>query len=111
VAPVRGRPRRRNRIHRACLGAQFQEENVSNDAGSSANPPPIIRVGRLATLAHVRAELGRVYADARRKAGRNLSPSDASRLAFVLQKIGENLVAQDLAQRIEKLEELERGRS
>jgi len=86
---------------------------VSNDAGSSPNLPTV-RVGKLDTIPRVREELGRVYRDARRKAGRDLSPSDASRLAFVLQKIGETLIAQDIVDGITtRLDAIERkgGRS
>lgn len=82
---------------------------MSNDAGSSPTPPSTVRVGKLDTMPRVREELGRVYRDARRQAGRKLTPSDASRLAFVLQKIGETLIAEDVVKGInERLEAIER---
>jgi len=81
---------------------------LSKHAGSSPTPPPDAsvgpdappapapRVGKLDTLPRVREELTKVYKDARRTAGRDITPGEASRLAFVLQKIGENLIAQQI---------------
>lgn len=61
--------------------------------------PPI----KLDTLRHVRDELGRVYREAR--AGK-IPTQDATRLAFMLDRMKEMIVAMEIEQRLAALEAL-----
>jgi hypothetical protein len=69
--------------------------------GRHSRRPPTPCRSRLNTIDRVRQELVRVYRAAR--AG-DLPVSDASKLAHVLYTVGRLLVAQDLEERVGKLE-------
>ena len=74
-------------------------------APSEEDPPGPVRVGRLDTHEALRNELARLYRGARRVAGRNPRPADATKLAYLLQAIGASLLARDLEDRIGQIEE------
>jgi hypothetical protein len=60
------------------------------------------RIGKLDKLAHVRRELGRIY----RKTARQEMDQDLARtLVFILRTLGETLVAEQLEQRLDGLEQ------
>lgn len=69
---------------------------------AQALPPSLPpRVGPLNTAQRVRAELARVYKDARQG---TISTQDASRLAFILTALYKVIEGSDLERRIEQLE-------
>jgi len=63
-----------------------------------------VRVGRLNSLKHARAELGRLYREARRREGRYPTAITAMRLANVLATLRESIVTDELAERLDALE-------
>lgn len=73
-------------------------------AGSDADTPPMVRVGRLDSSAAVREELGKLYRAARKKVGTSPTPSDATKLAFILQAIGQSLQAKEHEERLGRIE-------
>lgn len=78
---------------------------MSVDAGSDESPlPDDIRVGKLDTLDLLRSEMGKLYRASRRKAGRYPTPSDAARLAYLLQQIGQALIVKEFGHRIAAIE-------
>ena len=74
-------------------------------AGSEADTPRGVRVGRLDSAEAVREELAKLYRGARRKAGALPTPADAARLAFVLAKVSESLLIKELGERVRAIEE------
>jgi hypothetical protein len=82
--------------------SRSREENHLSDQNLPAPPVSSIRIGRLDTLRGVRAELGRVYREARRG---ELATEQATRLASVLDMIRRALVEEVLEQRLTQLEE------
>lgn len=64
-----------------------------------------VRVARLNSLVAVRAELGRLYREARRKHGRFPDAQTANRLAAILGAVGSSIELVDLEQRLKALEE------
>lgn len=69
---------------------------------TSAPPPPQVRAITLTKLCHVRAELARLYSEARAGA---LPVGDASRLANLLQILSRVISEDVLEQRVAALEE------
>src|SRR5690606_19432125 len=65
--------------------AEFTDENVKEDASLPIGAP--VRVGRLSDLTSLRAELGRLYREARRREGRFPDALTAQRLANVLASV------------------------
>lgn len=65
-----------------------------------------VRVSRLDTLAACRAELGRLYRESRRRAGRFPAPLEAKRLAGVLGEVRSAIELEDLEVRLAALEKL-----
>jgi len=65
-------------------------------------PPKKVRVGRLDTLAGVRAELGRVYRESRRG---EMHPNIGTKLAFILQALQKSIELEVIEQRLKALEE------
>lgn len=63
-----------------------------------------VRVSRLDTLAHLRAELGRLYREARRREGRDPDAQTALRLANILGAIRQSIEVEELERRIAELE-------
>lgn len=64
--------------------------------------PP--RVSRLDSLAHIRAELGRVYRTARRNEGHRLDSKAGLRLAMMLAQIRTAVEVEELEARLTALE-------
>jgi hypothetical protein len=64
-------------------------------------PPPPPKVGPLTTISRVRAELARVYRDARQG---TIETSDATRLAFILVSLGRLIEQSDLEARMNAVE-------
>jgi len=93
------------------LDAGSDSHTASNDAASGGDHPPEVRVGRLDTIPRVREEMSRLYKAARRVAGPRPSPSDATKLGWLLNAIGASIQGTELAARIEALEERAKGRS
>jgi hypothetical protein len=63
---------------------------------------PLPHVGPLTNVRHVRAELARVYRDARTG---EIDTRDASRLAFILTALYRVIEGSEIERRLEKLEE------
>jgi hypothetical protein len=81
-----------------------ESENLKqNMEGPQSNP--LMRVSRLDTLRHVRAEAGRLYREARRREGRNPDALTAQRLATILGAVQKSIEIQDIAERLEALEQ------
>jgi len=77
---------------------------------SDGNDLPVggrVRVSRLDTLAHVRAELGRLYREARQRAGRYPDSLTAARLASILGQVRTAIEVEELEQRVAALERRE----
>jgi hypothetical protein len=74
---------------------------VDGDTGKRVLAPVRTPPVKLDTLRHLRDEMGRVYRDAR--VGK-IEPQDATRLAFVLDRLRDLLIAMDLERRIAELE-------
>lgn len=80
---------------------------VSNDLPRTAKFLPVgasVRVARLSNAVELRAELARVYREARAREGRYPSAQTALRLANVLSALRAAIETEDLAKRIERLE-------
>lgn len=81
---------------------------MSSKNKSMDKPPSggAVRIGKLDTLPDVRRELGRLYRAARKAAGNDLSPYDASKLGYLLSLVGRTVEAADVDKRLRALEEL-----
>lgn len=87
------------------LDAHRDGQESSNGAGSSGGATPRdVRVGRLDTLPALRNEMGRLYRAARRVAGANPSPSDATKLGWLLNALATAVTNSELADRVAALE-------
>jgi hypothetical protein len=82
---------------------QFDPGRHSRDSELRVGAP--VRVGRLQDLRTVRAELGRLYREARRREGRYPDALTAQRLANVLGSLRTAIELEDLEKRLCKLEE------
>jgi hypothetical protein len=69
-----------------------------------------IRVGRLDTTEAVRSEMARLYRGARKKAGPLPTPSDAARLGYLLQQIGQTVLMREIDERLAAVEARQGGR-
>ena len=75
---------------------------IDGATGNTVSTPRVrVRPIPLATLADVRAELGRVYRESR--AGR-IAPADLTRFAYTLRQIGDLISLTELENRIAQLE-------
>lgn len=91
------------------LDADRQARKPSRGAGSGADPSPRdVRVGRLDTLPAIRNELGKLYRAARKVAGPTPTPSDATKLGWLLNALATSVVNVELAERVAALEENKR---
>ena len=89
---------------------QSDADESSADAGSGGDPTPRdVRVGRLDTLPAIRSELSKLYRAARRVAGPKPSPSDATKLGWLLNALATAVTNSELADRIEALEAQQKG--
>jgi hypothetical protein len=82
-----------------------QKSLDGTEACAPPHPPKRRRVA-LRSIAHVAAEMRRVYFSARFEETRT---QDASRLVFMLQAIRDTLKVGELEQRIQALEDAQRG--
>jgi hypothetical protein len=82
--------------------AKFVDENPNEDTPLAVGAP--VRVGRLKSAVSVRAELGRLYREARRREGRFPDAQTAQRLANVLNAIRQAIESEDLEARVRSLE-------
>jgi hypothetical protein len=90
--------------------AHHDDDEPSAGAGSGGDPTPRdVRVGRLDTLPAIRTELGKLYRAARRVAGPKPSPSDATKLGWLLNALATAVTNSELADRIEALEAQQKG--
>jgi hypothetical protein len=84
-----------------------------NEQGSAESPKgnstlaigAEVRVSRLNTLKHVRAELARLYREARKREGRYPDALTATRLATILGAVGTSIEVAELERRIRELED------
>lgn len=83
---------------------------MSKRADPDETTPRGIRVGRLDTTEAVRAEMARLYRGARKKAGAMPTPSDAARLAYLLQQIGQTVLMREIDERLAAVEARQGGR-
>jgi hypothetical protein len=84
------------------MNERTAENSQPNNGQGAANP--LMRVSRLDTLRHVRAEAGRLYREARRREGRNPDALTAQRLATILGAVQKSIEMQELSARIEAVE-------
>lgn len=77
---------------------------MSKDKASEHDAPRSVRVGRLDSSGAVREELGKLYRAARKKVGGSPTPGDATKLAFILQAIGQSLQAKEHEERLGRIE-------
>jgi hypothetical protein len=86
--------------------AHRRRHKPNGDAGCEGTPTPgEVRVGRLDTLPAIRNELSRLYRAARKVAGHSPSPSDATKLGWLLNAMATAVATTELAARVEALEE------
>ena len=88
--------------------AQNSKGNNPLDIGAS------VRVSRLDTLKACRIELGKLYREARKRAGRYPSPLEAKRLADVLAGVRNAIEMEEFEHRLQEIEkqfQARRGRS
>ncbi len=88
--------------------AHREQPKSNKGAGYSGDHPPEVRVGRLDTLPAIRNEMGKLYRAARRVAGPTPSPSEATKLGWLLNALATSVTNSELAARIEALEGKER---
>lgn len=88
----------------AALPAYREGQKPSKSAASSGDSTREVRVGRLDTVRAVRDEMSKLYRAARRVAGPRPTPAEATRLGWLLNAIGQSILANDLQARIEALE-------
>lgn len=87
------------------LDAYRESRELSNGAASrEGSTPREVRVGRLDSLPALRNEMGRLYRAARRVAGANPTPSDATRLGWLLNALATAVTNSELADRVAALE-------
>ena len=82
--------------------AQSEGENPCADEPLRIGAP--VRVPRLDDASHIRAELARLYREARRRHGRYPDAMTAQRLANVLAAVRQALEIEELARRLAALE-------
>jgi len=87
---------------RTCESADREGGNVSNTEEVRIGAP--VRVSRLDDASHIRAELARLYREARRRHGRYPDAMTAQRLANVLAAVRQALEIEELARRLAALE-------
>lgn len=91
------------------LQAGKKERNTTTSKQSQSTPPVKPRKFVLTKVSHVRAELGKLYSEARNK---QIDVSDASKLANMLGILHRIIADSDLEERIAEIEkQLEGGRS
>lgn len=79
-------------------------DKLSKNKGNQAPPsPPVRRKIVLTKIGHVRAELSRLYSEARHK---EISVSDATRLGYLLSSLAKVIRDSDVEQRLEAIEKL-----
>lgn len=86
----------------------------TSENGSELKPLDVggrVRVSRLDSIVTVRAELGRVYREARRREGRYPNAQTGLRLANILGAISKSIELEDLSRRLEILEMRNASRS
>ena len=88
--------------------ANVEAGNPSGDNDLRVGAP--VRVGRLSDLKTMRAEVGRLYREARRREGRYPDALTAQRLANVLGHVRTVMEIELLEQRLSALEDRERAR-
>jgi len=81
---------------------QFDAEKPKSHSGLQVGSP--VRVGRLSDLVTLRAELGRLYREARRRHGRYPDAITAQRLANVLGSIRNSIEFEMIDRRLTKVE-------
>jgi hypothetical protein len=86
----------------ACESADPESENPRADEPLRVGAP--VRVPRLDEPAAIRAELARLYREARRRHGRYPDAMTAQRLANVLAAVRQALEIEELARRLAALE-------
>lgn len=86
----------------------IETENPSDDGALRVGSA--VRVARLADLKSIRAEVGRLYREARRREGRYPDALTAQRLANVLGHVRTVMEIELLEQRLSALEDRERAR-
>lgn len=87
------------------LDAHREGREFSTGAASrEGSTPREVRVGRLDSLPAIRVELSRLYRAARRVAGANPTPSDATRLGWLLNALATAVTNSELASRVAALE-------
>ena len=79
-------------------------EHKALDIGAS------VRVSRLDSLKACRSELGKLYREARKRAGRYPAPLEAKRLADVLAGVRNAIELEDFEKRLQQLEDQMPGR-
>ena len=84
--------------------AEKSNRNKPLDIGAS------VRVSRLDSLKACRSELGKLYRESRKRAGRYPLPLDAKRLADVLSGVRQAIEIEDLEKRLQQLEDQMPGR-
>lgn len=91
------------------LDAYRDGQEPSNGAASRrGGTPSDVRVGRLDTLPAIRNEMSRLYRAARRVAGTNPSPSEATKLGWLLNALATAVTNTELAERVAALEAKEK---
>lgn len=85
-------------------------ESRRGAASGADHSPKEVRVGRLDSLGAIRDELSKVYRATRKVVGARPSPSDATKLGWLLNAIAQTVLSRDLERRIQDLEERQKGR-
>jgi hypothetical protein len=82
--------------------SDFDDENDPDGKALAVGGP--VRVARLSDLVSIRAELGRLYREARRRHGRFPDALVAQRLANVLGGVRDLVMLEDIERRLAELE-------
>lgn len=77
-------------------------DNETSPSGPAVGSP--VRVGRLESLISVRAELAKLYREARRRHGRYPDALTASRLAAILSDVRASIELEAVRERLDALE-------
>jgi hypothetical protein len=91
------------------LETHGNDEFMGGDASGGAGSAPLavgarVRVGRLADLKSVRSEAGKLYREARARAGRYPDALTAMRLANILSTVRALVEIEQVAERVDALE-------
>lgn len=63
-----------------------------------------VKIGHLTTIKDIRIELAKLYRDARQSIGTDITPSSASKLAYLLGCLSKTIHDENLEQRVTRLE-------